>query len=698
LTTTAANAMSPLAAAAEETSERERERKEPLRPRKTEATIPDGSNSISTAVGISLCKDEQPVQPKLDSYPVTNGRHFNYSWFSLYPFIEYSAAIDSVFCFPCRHFATQSTIRPGEHFGNRTFIERGFRKWKDFNSLLKQHVHSSRHKTASLAWQEYTKIKTNSSACVADQLVSSCRAAIAENRHVETLLKVFILCARQGITFWGHDEAHDSSNEGNYIEILELVVSTQPSLFNQLRSRHYTSHHYQNDLVHSAAEVLRESIIEEVRQAKYFSVLVDETKDVSKKEQLGLLLHYHQKGIIQERTLGCFHMENLNAQSASNLIIQELQHLKLDVNYTVAQCYDGASVLSEHLIGVQAQIREQIPHAIYVHCHAHRLNLVIADTCSSITQCQKISTFAQELSSYKRHELFVKAQQELGQRVLELARLCVTHWSCRYNFLQTLHARYGTVMEILETILLQTADGVSVITVKGLLERLKSYSSLLRLLVLERIFKILNSASEELKNKDLKLSSTLELVSSNVTVLKEMRSSESKWKELCDEAENMAKAAAIDLSNAKTTRPQRTNKISSKLAQFFVSSTLANFYYPVLDRILAELDRRFTSNSSLLSASTACNPNSESFLDYNKVKLIADHYTSTGTNCDSLDVEVEAAKMHIAPQKLTSIYEFRNIMNELPRAYQSLLSIIDIVLSLPVSTASNERYFSVLKI
>uniref|UniRef100_H3A0I4 DUF4371 domain-containing protein n=1 Tax=Latimeria chalumnae TaxID=7897 RepID=H3A0I4_LATCH len=484
--------------------------------------------------------------------------------------------------------------------------------------------------------------------------------------------------------FSGGMMRHDSSNKGNYIEILELVASTQPNLFNRLRSRygHYTSHQYQNDLIHSAAEVLRESIVEEVRQAKYFSVLVDETKDVSKKEQLCLLLHYHRKGIIQERALGCFHIENLNAQSVSNLIIQEVQHLKFDVNYTVAQCYDAASVLSGHLTGVQTQIWEQIPHTIYVHCQAHKLNLVIAD----ITQCQEVFTFAQEQyiflsSSYKYYELFVKAQQDLGQRILELGRLCETHWSCRYNSLQTLHARYGTVLETLEAISLQRADGVSTITARGLSKRLKSYS-FLRLLVLERIFKILNSASEELQSKDLNISSALELVTSNVTALKEVRSSESKWKELCDEPENIAKELEIAIPSqaaAIVTLGQSNMHDVPKSSQEYIK---ANFYSPVLDRILAESDRRFTSNSSWLSALTACNPNSESFLDYNKLNL---------------DAELEAAKMHTAPQKLTSIFEFRNIMNELPSAYKSSLSIVDIVLSLPVPAASNERYFSVLK-
>ncbi len=31
--------------------------------------------------------------------------------------------------------------------------------------------------------------------------------------------------------------------------------------------------------------------------------------------------------------------------------------------------------------GVQQRIREVVPQAIYVHCHAHCLNLVIVDLC-----------------------------------------------------------------------------------------------------------------------------------------------------------------------------------------------------------------------------------------------------------------------------------------------------------------------------
>lgn len=81
------------------------------------------------------------------------------------------------------------------------------------SKFVKKHALSSRHKRASHTWQVYKKTETSGSADDVDMLISSHHAAITENRqHVEILLKVFILFAKQGIAFKGHEETHNSSN------------------------------------------------------------------------------------------------------------------------------------------------------------------------------------------------------------------------------------------------------------------------------------------------------------------------------------------------------------------------------------------------------------------------------------------------------------------------------------------------------
>ena len=47
------------------------------------------------------------------------------------------------------------------------------------------------------------------------------------------------------------------------------------------------------------------------------------------------------------------------------------------VEKLVAQTYDGASVMSFELNGVQAKIKENVLEAMFLHCYAHKLNLVL---------------------------------------------------------------------------------------------------------------------------------------------------------------------------------------------------------------------------------------------------------------------------------------------------------------------------------
>ena len=52
-------------------------------------------------------------------------------------------------------------------------------------------------------------------------------------------------------------------------------------------------------------------------------------------------------------------------------LVDNTDTLKLNLDYPVAQCYDGAAVISGAQSGVQTRIRDKAPQAIYVHCYMH---------------------------------------------------------------------------------------------------------------------------------------------------------------------------------------------------------------------------------------------------------------------------------------------------------------------------------------
>ena len=51
--------------------------------------------------------------------------------------------------------------------------------------------------------------------------------------------------------------------------------------------------------------------------------------------------------------------------------------------------------------GVQVILREQfMPKVLYIHCHAHRLNLVVADVCGSISYIAEFYSISKKIHNY----------------------------------------------------------------------------------------------------------------------------------------------------------------------------------------------------------------------------------------------------------------------------------------------------------
>lgn len=145
-------------------------------------------------------------------------------------------------------------------------------------------------------------------------------------------------------------------------------------------------------------------------------------KTFQKKEQLSLIIRFIDKDFcIHEKTLGCFHLLNSNADSLCQEIQKIVTENHLDLNMRIAQCYDGASVMSGVYSGVQQKVSLTVPHAIYVHCCAHRLNLCLVHTIQNIPllanffdTVQSLYTFL--MNSQSRYELFIGFQKKMAEK------------------------------------------------------------------------------------------------------------------------------------------------------------------------------------------------------------------------------------------------------------------------------------------
>ncbi|KAJ8359025.1 hypothetical protein SKAU_G00155500 [Synaphobranchus kaupii] len=445
------------------------------------------SSSSERERDLSKCKSEPPVQPVLKEYPKKNSRRFTPELYKTYAWLEYSVQTDALFCFACRHFASTS-LAAGEKSGARIFIDKGYSCWKNIQTRLRDHSESKRHRSAVVAWAYFKSVNAGQKTSIANAINVNRSAEVRENRaHVMSLLKVTALLGRQGLAFRGHTEVSESDNKGNFLEFVDVLADTDDAL-QKRRYGHYLSPHNQNDMIRVFGEKVKKIILEDVKDARFFAILVDETKDLSKKEQLAIIIRYVHDGCIKERALGTWHMKELSAEALATFLFKEIGSMGLDIQLCVGQCYDGASVM-----------RGNFFHIV-----------------------QTLYSFI--ANSNTRHQLFIAAQTHLEQRVLQLERTCNTRWLYWYRAVQKIKLCFEAILAVLEATTEARADGS--IEAAGLKLKIEAFPLLLHLTAMERILRITHGLSELLQERGLAIPKAATLIKSTKSLLEKMRSEE----------------------------------------------------------------------------------------------------------------------------------------------------------------------------
>ena len=202
-------------------------------------------------------------------------------------------------------------------------------------------------------------------------------------------------------------------------------------------------------------EMVLEQIKEELHEAKFFAVLADESKDVSKKEQMVIAVRYCHQNAIHEEFVGIAEAHGLAAEGLTNTMIMHLQRIDASMVNCVGQGYDGASVVSGHLNGVQKKFLEKTgaDMAYYVHCFCHRLNLVIVDVVRSIKCVADMISLFRSLHSFLStstvHKRWISIQGQHKVKTMEIGKVSDTRWSCQAKQFTVLWQQLDIVIEVL---------------------------------------------------------------------------------------------------------------------------------------------------------------------------------------------------------------------------------------------------------
>lgn len=196
-----------------------------------------------------------------------------------------------------------------------------------------------------------------------------------------------------------------------------------------------------------------------------YAVMADEARD-GRVEQLAVCVHYvAADGTVKECLLELCNLQGFNAESITNAIEQVLESNGLNDLLCVAQAYIGASVMS----GSIRLVQEKHPEAVYIHCYAHKLNLVLCHTCKAVPEASELfetleSVYCYFSVSIVNHQKFYDVQMLLGLGTSELVQLSKTRWGCQVKSVKAMLYNLQAVLKCLE-------DSATSLAVGGLYSR-----------------------------------------------------------------------------------------------------------------------------------------------------------------------------------------------------------------------------------
>lgn len=417
-------------------------------------------------------------------------------------------------------------------------------------------------------------------------------------------------------------------------------------------------------------------------------------------DQLSFIVRYvSDKGDVIEALLDIAEVKTQKAEGIFELLTALLKKHGLSLLNARGQGYDGCATMAGTYTRVQTRVKEVTPFAYFVHCYAHRLNLVVVDVCSRNVTCRNFFGVVQKLyvfieGSTKRHGIFQKNVHSSGCHTLR--SLSTTRWSTRADNCMVILATLPSIVQTLEKIITDPFFDVDTAGDAAALLKAIDFEFCLCLVAMNKLLQLCNVLSKSLQSEDMNISAASTQMKSLMKAVQAFRS-ESVFENTWSETESLAESIGVEYVDGRKRKVSR--KIDCNWSQEVILTGKdrfrVNFFYEVIDLMLTGLRTRFSDEVLPLLEAVHC-LSSPDVAKMKEVEKLAKFYPDD-VNCSLVVSEYRLfAEMNFEKCDIHAV--FLNMHQRgLNSVYPNLCKLYRLVLTLPVTSASCERSFSALK-
>ncbi|KAH0648628.1 hypothetical protein KY285_033876 [Solanum tuberosum] len=483
--------------------------------------------------------------------------------------------------------------------------------------------------------------------------------------RLEASIDVSRLLLQYGLPFRGHDESESSINQGFFLGFLRWHGDKHPNvgkviLENAPQNDTLTCPMIQKDIANACAKETLKAIIGDLN-GDYFGILVDESKDISHKEQMTLVLRFVNKnGEVVERFIGLVHVSDTSACSLKKAIY---------------------SLLSVHSLS-PSKIRGQGSF--------------------------KRRDLLRDHQAKKLEQLFESGEVQKGQGLHQergLQKPGDTRWGSHFKTLDNFIVIFSSIVHVLEVIELEGSTSSDRNQAEYLLTKIKTFKFIFVLHLMLKVLAMSNELSKILQKKDQDIVNAVEFLNITKKRLQDMR--ENGWESLLDDVSSFCDVHDILIPNLDESYfPEKSKRKSSGVS--YAHHLRVEVFFVVIDVQLQELNDRFdVVSSDLLLGMGSLNPvNSFSNFDKGKIMTLAKCYPSEFDDgkIRDLSYQLDTFIIHMRSgnskfSNLQGIHDLAKALVEanLAETYSLVYLLVKLTLILPVATATVERAFSSMK-